>query len=105
MSIERRESPRAILNREAVVKTRNLPIYRCRIRDIGAEGAFIELDDHILVPEMNVNLELNILVDGENKVLELSAHVYRVSADGVSLRFEQMDIDRYGAVLGLVYSG
>jgi len=104
MSNERRESPRTVLNRDVVLKTSHASPLFCTINNISAEGAYLELGDHRLLLNTQVQMSMAMPAGQQPALLELSANIARVTDNGVGLHFVNMDIDHYGTVLGLVYS-
>ena len=104
MSKERRESPRKVLNRDVLLKTRHSSPFLCTINNISAEGAYLELGDHNLLLTTHVLMSRAMPAGEHSASRELSANIARVTDSGVGLNFVDMDIDHYGTVLGLVYS-
>lgn len=103
--IERRDSPRAHWKRDAVIRVGQHERF-CKIGNISTQGAFIEMYEQRLEPYMEV--ALSFLVPGDYKGQEkktccVSARVVRLSTDGAGLEFEPLDMESYGAVLGIIY--
>jgi hypothetical protein len=103
MSKERRESPRKVLNRDVVLKTRRSSPLFCTINNISADGAYLELGDHNLLLDTHVLMSITMPAGQHPASLELSANIARVTDSGVGLHFVNMDINHYASVLGLVY--
>ena len=86
------------------MKTRHSSPFLCTINNISADGAYLELGDHNLLLNTQVLMSMAMPAGQHPASLELSANIARVTDSGVGLHFVNMDIDRYGTVLGLVYS-
>ena len=73
-------------------------------RDISAEGAFVELGENNLVYGTQVELAISIPTDKGNNVYRIPGRIVRITDDGVGLQFDNLDVDAYSILLGLMYA-
>ena len=77
-------------------------IRKCRLRDIGVDGAFIEIENFALVKGTKLDLVLRILREEETTACPLPAEVVRVEKDGAALVFGDLDEQTYNILLDIV---
>lgn len=103
--VERRDSPRTHWKRDAVIRIGGQQRF-CKIGNISTQGAFIEMPEQRLEPEMEIALSFLVPLDyksNEKKACCVSARVVRLTSEGAGLEFEPLDMESYGAVLGIIY--
>lgn len=104
MEANKRESARVPMAREVMLKGDYFSPQFCQLRDISAEGAYVDLGLHSLRRGMSVEMSLTIAEADRNRVLRLNAQIARVTEEGAGLRFAELDMPSQSAVLGLVYA-
>lgn len=100
----RRESPRVQLERNVMLSGGYMSPQFSQTKDISAEGAFVELGENSLVFGTSVEMALSVQDDDGNSVYKIPAKVTRVTENGVGIKFDGLDVDAYGVILGLLYA-
>jgi hypothetical protein len=75
---------------------------KCKLRDIGVYGAFLETKSFALTKGTNLELVLKIRSGGKPTHCRLPAEVIRVEEDGVAVMFGDLDEDLYDILLDIV---
>lgn len=92
---DRRENPRLPLVVNAAIYYNSLTLPYCRTRDLSAAGAFIDIGDHVL--PQNANVEVLLGDSGR-----LPARIVRYTEGGVGVSFAYMDYGQFEAVANLL---
>jgi hypothetical protein len=103
---ERRENPRKTITRPAVLNHARLGPHAGWITDVSLEGAFVRSDWGDLPTFTAVEVLVTLESGEEHKVKEyrLPATVARSTEDGIGVRFGNLDMESYSALLELLYS-
>ena len=102
MQTDRRETPRVQLERDVVINANKSEPQFCAIRDISPEGVFVETAGRPLISTGKVQIAISLPVGNSQKLYHLPAKVMRVTEEGAGLRFDELGVDSYGAILGLM---
>ncbi len=101
----RRVDRRAGLRRVAGVKVLvydGIQLTKCRLRDIGFDGAFIETKNFVLAKGTHTEVVLKIRRGGEPTLCRLPAKVVGVERGGAAVMFGDLDEQTYNILLGIV---
>ena len=101
---ERRDTPRARIMVEAMVRGVDDRFHTCRTRDISLDGVFIEASADSLPPNNRFELAMKLPDAGGEKVFRFFAQVTRITRDGAAVTFDAVDSDAYAALMNLVFS-
>ncbi len=77
-------------------------IRKCRLRDIGFGGAFIETKNFALAKGTHTEIVLKIRRGGKPTLCLLPAKVVRTERGGAALMFGDLDEQAYNILLGIV---
>ncbi len=77
-------------------------IRKCRLRDIGFGGAFIETKTFALAKGTHTEIVLKIRRGGKPTLCLLPAKVVRTERSGAALMFGDLDEQAYNILLGIV---
>lgn len=102
MQTDRRETPRIQLERDVVINASKSEPQFCAIRDISPEGVFVETGGRPLSRTAKVQIAISLPAGESQRLYHLPAKVMRVTDDGMALQFDELGVDSYGAILGLM---
>ncbi len=77
-------------------------IRKCRLRDIGVDGAFIEIENFTLAKGTHVEIVPKIRRGGKPILCYLPAKVVRAERGGAAVVFGDLDEHAYYILLGIV---
>ena len=77
-------------------------IRKCRLLDVGLDGAFIETKTFALPKGTNMEVVLKIRIKGKPTYCRLPANVVRPDIGGAALKFGHLDERVYTILLGIV---
>jgi hypothetical protein len=103
MTMERRWSDRSHVRLEAVVVAQGLPVERCWTRDIGLEGAFLDMQLPQFGKGVRVEVEFLVPRNGEVRRRRLPAVVMHRSEQGLGVMFLVFDQEAFRSIEELVY--
>lgn len=103
MTMERRWSDRSHRRLEAVVVHRGLPVEHCWTRDIGLEGAFLDMQLPRFDKGVRVEVEFLVPRNGEVMRRRLPAVVMHRSEQGFGVMFLVFDQEAFRSIEELVY--
>ena len=99
LRVERRSGARRVTDVK-VCTYDGVDIRKCRLLDIGLDGAFIETKTFALPKGTNMELVLNIRTKGKPIYCRLPAKVVRAEIGGAALKFGHLDEQVY--TIGIV---
>jgi hypothetical protein len=100
---DRREGPRRFAGVKVMITHHRLGLTKCKLRDIGIDGAFVETGGLALRKGNNVDLVLKVRTAGKTRHYRIHTKVERVTPEGVALVFGELDENLYKALLDIVY--
>lgn len=105
-SPERRQNPRKTVTRPAVINRARFGPQAGWITDVSLEGAFVRSDwqDVPTFTAVEVTVTLSNEESHQVKEYRLPATVARSTGEGIGIRFEQLDVESYSALLDLIYN-
>ncbi len=84
--MEHRWSQRSLLSISVLLYQNGIPVARCRTRDVGSEGMFVECGSAICAKNAVIDVEFEAPTPGgESKRYSLPAMVMHVADDGMGL--------------------
>jgi hypothetical protein len=86
-----------------MVTHERLGLTRCKLRDIGVDGAFVETEGFALSRGATVDLVLKVRSGEKTRHHRVEARVTRVSESGAALVFDKLDDSLYRTLLDIVY--
>ena len=101
-SANRRLGPRRATDVEVFVASDGSEIKKCRLRDIGVDGAFIETKSFTLTKDTKLDLVLRVLHEKKTEACPVPAEVIRVTKDGAALIFGRVDQRLYNILVDIV---
>ncbi|MDH3670353.1 MAG: PilZ domain-containing protein [Gammaproteobacteria bacterium] len=101
LRVERRAGARRVTDVK-VFAYDGVDIRKCRLLDIGLDGAYIETETFTLLKGTQVELVLKIRPGGKPRHCRLPAKVVRVEIGGAALKFDHLDKQVYTILRGVV---
>ncbi len=99
--VDRRLGLRRVANVKVFARD-SMEIKKCRLRDIGFDGAFIETKNFALAKGTHMDLVLRIRRDGETSACRVPAKIVRTERGGAALMFADLEEQTYNILLGIV---
>lgn len=82
----------------------SLGLVKCRLRDIGLDGAFIEVGKLDLKQGTAVDLVLKVRSGGAHAHCRLPAKITRITDEGAALSFADLEEQTYQTLFDIVHS-
>ncbi len=101
-STERRFGPRHVTDVKVLVHD-GVELRKCTLRDIGLQGAFIEIKNFPLAEDADTELVARLRREGKHVHCRLPAKVVRTESDGAALRFTELDAHAQQVLVELIY--
>ena len=101
--MEHRWSQRLSLSIGVLLYQNGIPVARCRTRNVGAEGMFVDCGSAICAKNAVIDVEFEAPAgNGENKRYSLPAMVMHVCEDGMGLIFLEIGSEAFHALRRMV---
>lgn len=99
----RRLGPRRFAGVKVMVTHPSLGLVKCRLRDIGLDGAFIEISDPDLKPGADVDLVVKVRTAKGHTHCRLPAKIMRITDKGAALSFGELEERAYQTLFDIVH--
>ncbi len=100
---DRRLSPRRVTSVKAMVAHHSVGLTKCKLVEIGIDGALIETGDLDLRKGADADLVLKIRRGNKLTHCRVPAKVVRLTKNGAGLAFDNLDEAIYRILLEIVY--
>ncbi len=101
LRVERRSGTRRVTDVK-VLAYDGVDLKKCRLLDVGLDGAFIETKTFVLPKGTNMELVLKIRRKGKHTYCRLPAKVVRAEIGGAALKFGHLDEQVHTTLLRIV---
>jgi hypothetical protein len=96
-------SPRREVDVKAMITHHRLGLTKCRLRAISLDDAFVEVKDFDIAVGADVDLVLKVRTGQSRGHCRLPANILRVEADGVDIKFHDLDDRAYHVLFDIVH--